>query len=152
MPIFGKDAKTYYSSVAFSGSNVPDDLTWIAMDRISDETDNYSPVEDDTTTRESAAGGIATTAIVLSELEITFTYLMDLTDTVYAALWAAFQNRTGFTMMVLSGGKTATTSIGLAANFSVALNWEKPIKGVQKASFTLKPLQYPQWVTGSASL
>ncbi len=152
MPLFGKDAKAYYSTVAFNGSNVPDDLTWVAMDRISEEADNFSPVEDDTTTRESASGGVATSAIVLSELEITFTYLMDLSDTVFSALWTAFQTRANFTALFLSGSKTSTTSLGVAANFSVALNWEKNVKGVQKASFTLKPVQYVHWVTGAASL
>lgn len=152
MPLFGKDATLYYSAVAFSGSNVPDDLTWTVMDKVSEQTDNFSPVEDDVTTRATAANGIATSAIVLLEGEISFSYIMDSSDTVFAALWSAVTTRGKFTAMTLSGGKTSTSSIGFAANFSVALNWQKNVKNKQVANFTLKPLEYPQWVTGSASL
>lgn len=152
MPLFGKDATLYYSTTPFSGANVPDDLTWISMPKVSDQTDNYSPVEDDVTTREVAAAGVAASAIILNEVEISFSYIMDSTDTVFAALWAAFKDRTGFTAMALSGGKTSTSSIGFAGNFSVSLNWQKNVRNKQVANFTLKVLQYPQWVTGAASL
>ena len=152
MPLFGKSAKLYYSSSPFSGSNVPDDLTWTEMPKVSDQTDNFSPVEDDVTTREIAEAGVAATAIVLSEVEVTFSYIMDATDTVFSAMWDAFKNRTAFTAMTLSGIKTATTSIGFAANFSVTLNWQKNIRNKQVANFTLKVLQYPHWVTGASSL
>lgn len=152
MPLFGKDAKLYYSTVAFNGTNVPDDLTWVEMSNVADQTDNYSPESDDVTTRASAANGIATEAIVLNQAEISFSYVMDATDTVFSALWTAFKTQATFTAMTLSGGKTATTSIGFAANFSVGLNWQKNVKNKQVANFTLKPLQYPQWVTGAASL
>jgi hypothetical protein len=152
MALFGKDAKLYYSSSPFTGSNTADDLTWTEMTYVSDHTDNFSPVEDDVTTREIAAAGVAASAIVLNEVEISFSYIMEASDTVFSALWTAFNTRAAFTCMTLSGAKTSTSSIGFAANFSVSLNWQKNIRNKQVANFTLKVLRYPNFVTGSASL
>lgn len=158
MPLFGKDAKLYYSATAYNGTNVPTDLTWIEMDKVQDHTDNFSPIEDDVTTRAVAAVGFAATAIVLSEAEISFTYVMDNpitgsgNDPVFAALWAAFQARTGLAMLTMSGTLTSTNHVGFTGNFSIGLNWQKNIRNKQLANFTAKVLQYPSFVTGSASL
>jgi len=156
MPLFGKDAKLYYSTVAYSGSNDPDDLTWVELTKVQDQTDNFSPIEDDVTTRAIAASGVAASAIVLSEVEISFSYIMDsiTSDTVFDALWTAFTTRAAFTALTMSGDKATASGayVGFSANFSVALNWQKNIRNKQLANFSLKVLQYPFWVDSDTTL
>lgn len=152
MPLFGKNAKLYYSATPFNGTNVANDLTWTEVTNVADLTDNFTPTEADVTTRATAAGGWEATAVVLNAGEVSFTMLVEENDTIYDAVVAAFLGQTPITMMDLTGAKTSTESIGLAANFSVALTFNKPVKGVQTADVTLKVFQYPEWVTGSATL
>ena len=156
MPLFGKDAKLYYSSALKTTASDSDALTWTEVTAIGDLTDSFSPTDVDITTRATAALGWEATATVLKSGEITFTYIPESVvaagDATFAALLAAFLNGTAIAMMDLSGAKSAVTSIGLAANFSVGMTWGKPVKGVQTSDFTLKIRSFPEWVTGSATL
>lgn len=156
MPLLGKDATTYYSATlltASSGAGSADSLTWTPVTNISDETDNFNPEVVDITTRAQAATGFGASVTVLNNFEISFTMLKELSDANFAALYAAIQSlNTPIALMFLSGEKTLTTSIGVAANWTFGLNWGKPIKGVQSQEWTARIYNFPQFVTGSGTL
>lgn len=156
MPLLGKDATTYYSSVlltATSGAGSADSLTWSAVTNITDETDNFNAEVVDVTTRAQAATGFGASVTVLNNVEVTFTMLKELTDANFAAIWTAIQTSNApIALLFLSGEKTLTTSIGFAANWTFNLNWEKAVKGVQNQQLTARVYNFPQYVTGSGTL
>jgi hypothetical protein len=148
MPLFGKDATSYYSTTALDGStNTADTVTWGEVTNIQDENDNFTAEEVDITTRATAKLGWSATATTIKNGEVTFTVLMERGDTLVKALMTAFLNATPITMMFLTGDKTSgTDNFGLAANWSVSMTFPKPVKGVQTADVTLKVYSYPEWV------
>ncbi len=151
MPLFGKDAKTYYSSSALDADNQAADLTWTEVTNIQDLTDNFTAEEVDITTRATAALGWNATATTLKNGEITFKVLMEDDDTFVQALMDAFLNTTPITILDMTGDRETDGTFGLAANFSVAMTFNKPVKGVQDADVTLKVYSYPEWVEGEAA-
>jgi nitrogen fixation protein FixH len=150
MPLFGKDAKTYYSADLLDATNTAADATWVEVTNIQDLTDNFTAEEEDITTRATAALGWAATAVTIKNGEITFTVLMEDDDVFVQALMDAFLNSTPIAVLDMTGSKDVDGTFGLAANFSVSMTFEKPVKGTQKANVTLKVYSFPEWVEGAA--
>lgn len=150
MPLFGKDAKTYYSTSPLDADNQADDLTWVEVTNIQDLTDNFTAEEVDITTRATAATGWNATATTIKNGEITFTVLMETDDAFVQELMDNFLASTPITVLDMTGDKDTDGTFGLAANFSVGMTFPKPVKGVQTADVTLKVQSYPEWVEGEA--
>ena len=148
MALFGKDAKTYYSTTALDADNQAADLTWVEVTNIQDLTDNFTAEEVDITTRASAQLGWSATATTIKNGEITFSVLQDADDAFVQALMAAFLASTPITVLDMTGDKDTDGTFGLAANFSVSATFPKPVKGVQTVDVTLKVYSYPEWVEG----
>ncbi len=141
MPLFGKDALTYYSDTPLDDSNGVEDLTWTLADNIQDESDNFSAEEVDITTRATAALGWSATATTIKNGEVTFGVLMSASDPLVSLLMSAFLDSQPVTMLFLSG----SGGFGLGANWSVSMQFPKPVKGVQTADVTLKVQSFPEW-------
>ena len=146
MPLFGKDALTYYSATALDGDNGVADVSWTLAENIQDETDNFSAEEVDITTRATAALGWSATATTIKNGEVSFTVLMEKSDALVTLLMAAFVASTPVTMLFLSGAG----GVGLGANWSVSMTFPKPVKGVQTANVTLKVQSGPEWATSGS--
>lgn len=146
MPLFGKDAKTYYSATLKTSTSDADGKTWIEATNVADESDNFTAEEVDITTRATAALGWSATATTIKNGEVTFTAMMDTGDALVAALMAAFLAATPIAMMFLTGADDEPGNFGLAANWSVSMTFPKPVKGVQTADVTLKVQSFPEWV------
>lgn len=149
MALFGKNAKTYYSTALKTSSSDADGMTWVEVTNIQDLTDNFTSEEVDITTRATAALGWSATAQTIKNGEITFTVLMDSADVLVAALVAAWLASGEIAILDMTGDKDEAGTFGLAANFSVGLTFPKPVKGVQTADVTLKVSSYPEWVEGA---
>jgi hypothetical protein len=146
MPLFGKNAKTYWSDTLLDADNLFADLTWTEITNIQDLTDNFTAEEVDITTRATAQAGWSAVAQTIKNGEITFTMLMDLDDAFVQALMAAFLASSEIAVADLTGDKDVSGNFGLAANFSVGMTFPKPVKGVQTADVTLKVSSRPEWV------
>ena len=155
MPMLGKDAKTYYSSSLLNAtdSTTIRALTWTEVDHIVDETDNFNAEVVDVTTRAQASTGFGASVAVLNNIEVTFSYIKEVSDTVWDALWTAIQTpNTPIALLFLSGAKATTTNIGFCANWTFNLNWEKAVKGVQTTNFTARVYTFPAYTVGHADL
>jgi hypothetical protein len=150
MPLFGKNAKTYWSTDPLDADNAAADLSWTEVTNIQDLTDNFTSEEVDTTTRATAALGWSSTVQTIKNGEITFTMLMENDDTFVQAMMDAFLTSGTITVLDMTGSKDADGTFGLAANFSVGMTFPKPVKGVQTADVTLKVQSFPEWVEGAA--
>lgn len=147
MPLFGKDAKSYYTATALDGdTNTADSVSWTEVSNIQDESDNFTAEEVDITTRATAQLGWSATATTIKNGEVTFTVLMETGDTLVSALMDSFLNSTPITMMFLTGDKDEDGNFGLAANWATSMTFPKPVKGVQTADVTLKVYSFPEWV------
>lgn len=146
MPLFGKNAKTYYSEDPLDADNAAADLTWIEVTNITDLTDNFEAEEVDITTRATAASGWDATARTVKSGEITFGIIMESDDSFVDAIMEAFLASSTITLMDLTGDREVAGNKGLAANFSVGMTFNKPVKGVQTADVTLKVQSRPEWV------
>ncbi len=149
MALFGKDAKTYYSTDPKTADDDATDLTWVEVGNIQDLTDNFTSEEVDITTRATAASGWNATALTTKNGEITFKILLDPDDAFATALNDAWLASTPITVLDMTGDKDVAGTFGLAANFSVGLTYQKPVKGVQTADIVLKVYSYPEWVEGA---
>ena len=149
MALFGKDAKTYYSTVAKATSSDASSLTWVEVTNIQDLTDNFTSEDIDITTRATAASGWNAVAKGPKNGEISFTILLDPDDTFAQALLAAWLDSTPITVLDMTGDKDEAGTFGLAANFSVGMTLSKPVKGVQTGDVTLAVYSYPEWVEGT---
>lgn len=151
MALFGKNAVLYYSSVLKASSSDADSLTWVEQDNVSDLTDNFTPTEVDITTRATAKLGWEATAVVLKAGEITFNMQALHGNTFVDALWSAFLDSTEIAIMDLTDDEAVDGAFGLAANFSVAITLNKPVKGAQTMDVTLKVSSFPEWVEVEAT-
>lgn len=149
MPLFGKDAKTYYSATLKTSSSDADGKTWIEVGNIRDQNDNFSAEEVDITTRASAQLGWNQVAFTTKNGEITFGILLENDDAFVQALMAAFLASEPIAMLSMTGDKDEAGTFGLAANWSISMQFTKEVKGVQQADVTAKVFQYPEWVEGS---
>lgn len=149
MPLFGKDAKTYYSVTLKTTTSDASGKTWIEVTNIRDLNDNFSAEEVDITTRATAASGWNATATTTKNGEITFGILMESDDAFVQALMAAFLASTPIAVLDMTGSKDEAGTFGLAANWSVSMTFAKEVKGVQTADVTLKVYSFPEWVEGA---
>lgn len=139
MPLLGKDAKTYWSSVLLNGTSVTaSTATWVEVTNIGDETDNFSAEEVDTTTRETAQEGWGSSIFTVKTGEVTFTSLIEPGEAFAEALLDAFFNSTPVALLFLTGDKDDPDSLGIAANFSISITFNKAVKGVQTMDVTAK--------------
>lgn len=149
MPLFGKDAVTYYSTTLKTTLSDAAGKTWIEVGNIQDQNDNFNAEEVDITTRETAQTGWNAVAFTTKNGEITFGILIEPDDAFVQALMAAFLASTPIAVLSMTGSKDESGTFGLAANWSVSMQFTKEVKGVQKADVTLKVFSKPEWVEGS---
>ena len=143
---FGKDAVLYYSSTALDGSVEASNASWTEYDNVRDVTGNYSAEMVDVTTRATAKLGWAASAAVLNTGEVSFNMPQPASsDTTFDAVRDAWLNKTEVTMMALNGSSATSGKQGLAANFSVSMAQNQPIKDVQSWDVTLTVSSYPEW-------
>lgn len=151
MPGFGKDCVAYLASADLSESNEAGDASWTEVDNLQDETDNFTSEEVDITTRATAKLGWNATAFTTKNAEVQFTFLNEPNDVLATALIAAWLASDTVPMMFLSDDIATDGAIGLAANWSVSLVFNRPVKGVQSMAATLKARSFQEWVEIEAS-
>ena len=145
---FGKDAVLYYSATALSDSNDAGTTSWTEYDNVRDVTGNYTAETVDVTTRATAKLGWGATASVLNNGEISFNMpqtAIGTSDTVFDAIRDAWLNKTEVALMALNGDESTVGAQGLAANFSVSMSQNQPIKDVQSWDVTCTVSSYPEW-------
>jgi len=145
---FGKDAVLYYSASALSASTAAAAASWSEYDNVRDVTGNFSAETVDITTRATAKLGWAASAAVLNTGEISFNMpqpAVGVTDTVFDAIRDAWLNKTEVTLAALTGATSVSGSQGLAANFSVSMSQNQPVKDVQSWDVTLTVSSFPEW-------
>ena len=145
---FGKDAILYYSATALASGNGAGTATWVEYDNVRDVTGNFSAETVDVTTRATAKLGWAASAAVLNTGEVSFNMpqpVIGTADTTFDAIRDAWLNKTEVALMALNGGQAVSGAQGLAANFSVSMTQNQPIKDVQSWDVTLTVSSFPEW-------
>ncbi len=145
---FGKDAVLYYSSTALSASVTASTASWEEYDNVRDVTGNFSAETVDVTTRATAKLGWAASAAVLNTGEISFNMpqtALGTADTAFDAIRDAWLNKTEVALAALTGTEGTSGSQGLAANFSVSMSQNQPVKDVQSWDVTLTVSSFPEW-------
>ena len=144
---FGKDAVLFYSSALKTTSTDSSALTWVEYDNVRDVTGNFTAETVDVTTRATAKLGWSASAAVLNSGEISFNMPQAPLaggDTTFDAIRDAWLNKTEVAMCALNGPESAGSQ-GLAANFSVSMAQNQPIKDVQSWDVTLTISTFPEW-------
>jgi hypothetical protein len=126
--------------------------TWVDWKNVKDVTLNMEADDADASTRKSR---IKTSLAGMIGASVDFQSNWDTTDTVFAAILAAFLAGTTVDLAVLDGGSAEAGSQGLHAEFCVLKCSEaQPLNGVTQADISIKPAQTdnpPAWITISGS-
>jgi len=146
---FGKDAVLYYSATPLTVAGVAGIVaSFEEYDNVRDVTGNFSAETVDVTTRATAKLGWSATAAVLNNGELSFNMPLtplDDPDDAFTAIVTAWSEKTEVTMMALTGAIDDTGTQGLAANFSVSMSQNQPVKDVQSWDVTLTVSTFPEW-------
>jgi len=148
---FGKDAVLYYSGTPLATGTTATSLigTWAEYDNVRDVTGNFSAETVDVTTRATAKLGWAASAAVLNNGEISFNMPqtpVGTADTTFDAIRDAWLDKSEVTLVALTADVTTSGSQGLAANFSVSMSQNQPVKDVQSWDVTCTVSSFPEWL------
>lgn len=147
--LLGSAASAYWSTTLLNGSNTATVLSGGTLaGNIMDLTLNVGSDFVDGTTRAEAANGWASQIAVLKNAEITFDMRWVPGDGFFDALvdvWLG--NTTEIAILALDQAKATVGAQGLAANFTVSIDKQEPLRDLQKASVTLGISSYPEWYT-----
>jgi len=143
---FGKDGKFYIDT---AGYTTP---TWSEVTLATDVTLNGDPVEIDVSSRGSVASGFKATAVVVNDVSVDFTLIVDETDPNIQLIQNAFMTRGLLYIAALSGTVSVVGSWGLEAMVCVTkFTNGQPLLDKQTYECTVKPslcsTPLPQWVT-----
>ena len=144
---FGKDAVLYYAPVALTATGASAAI-WLEYDNVRDITGNFGAESVDVTTRATAKLGWSASAAVLNNGEISFNMPLPplgTADQTFDLIRTAWLDKTEITLAALTGPETTSGSQGLAANFSVSMSMNQPVKDVQSMDVTCTVSSFPEW-------
>ena len=147
-PVTGLECKLYYNTATHAAP------TWVEVTRAINVSVSSSKGEADQSSRIS---GYRMTKGALKDFEVTFGYRKKQgTETVFAALQAAYLANTAYEWAVLDGAVTENGAQGVRFFGEImGLNVNQDLEGTEEAEFTLKPtykeesaaLVNPDWYT-----
>jgi len=154
---FGHGGKLYFGSTALTGRPPTgthfNNNTWTEYKRVRDLTLAGGSVSVDTTTRDEAARGWATSIDVVSNAVLTFEVRWKPNDNFGTPndaqldqLLSAWVNRKMLALLHLDQSRTVQGAQGMVGNFSISVEQRAPVQGIFLLGVTATVAEFPDWI------